>query len=175
MPRTAILAAGYRPGARTGVFAGGWGFAAEAFQPQAIAAPPDRLEILARRVLAGRLEIRSLTHAVIALTTLGDRPAGEYLQDMLWNAFQVPVFEQIRGPRRECVAWECEAHAGLHLRHRHYVQNGSLLLECAGEWLPAGIEAQVDTERCPCGHSAPRLVVPAGQRKALLPDAMLLT
>lgn len=171
--RTAILAPGYRPNGRVRVF-DGWSPAAAAFQPQAIAAPPATLEVLARRKLDGRLDLPSLTHAVIALTPLGDHLVTESLRELFWRAFQVPLFEQLRGPRLECLAWECDAHAGLHLRHGHYVQNRTLLLECGGEWLPAGHGAEIVEPRCPCGHATPRLAA-AATRRLSQPDVMILT
>lgn len=171
-PRTAILSPGYRPSRRLRVF-DGWSPAAAAFQPQAIAAPPATLEVLARRKLDGRLNLPSLTHALIALTPLGDPLVPDSLRDLFWRAFQVPLFEQLRGPRLESLAWECDAHAGLHLRHGHYVQNGTLLLECGGEWLPAGHGTEIMEHRCPCGHATPRLAASATRMSQ--PDVMILT
>ena len=73
------------------------------------------------------------SHALVVLTREGEALLTEDDRDLLWNRFQVPVFEQVMTREGELLAWECEAHDGFHL---------------AGE---KGMEC------CDCGHSARRV------------------
>ena len=68
-------------------------------------------------------------------------PVPPALRDLLWNTFGVPVFEQYLGPNLELLAFECEAHDGLHLANAGVHDPG-----CA-----------LRTELCACGNPTPRL------------------
>jgi hypothetical protein len=89
----------------------------------------------------------SLSHAVIILHRTEDlRLTGLLLSNQeqrqrLWQAFRVPVFEQIVGENGALLAAECEAHAGLHIE--------SSKLDLAG--------LSVEKAPCGCGRSAPRI------------------
>ena len=117
VPRTAVLAGffrqpGFRPNDRVRVFPGGWSEEVAAFAPAAIAAT---------------------------------RPGGPLLsasdRERLWQAFHVPVFEQIIGPNGELLAAECEAHDGLHVEVPGLSLDGYRL----------------EVAQCGCGRAAPRL------------------
>ncbi len=105
------------------------------------------------KVLAGTLpELLNLQamlrveHAVIVFSGAPEGFVGQGERDLLWKAFQVPVFEQHFGADGELVGWECEAHDGLHLAK-----------ENAATEFPVSSRKIVETE-CDCGRSGPRLV-----------------
>jgi len=122
------------------VFREGWGIAAAEYAPAAIAGTCEQL----RELTPWR--IPSLTHAVIVLA----RPDGKRLSDLdrdrLWRAFQVPVFEQIVALSGELLAFECEAHDGLHVESPDLPLDGETLF----------------VEPCPCGRKTPRIGVVEG-------------
>jgi hypothetical protein len=130
-PRTAILARGFQETSTVRVFPYGWNDRAERFRPTSVAGAPEQLRKLTLK------NIR-LDHAVIAFTYEGQSGISHEDRELFWNAFGVPVFEQILGLRNELLAMECDAHCGLH------VVNG-----CADLHLERGV--------CACGSSAPRL------------------
>ncbi len=144
VPKTAVLVPWFRSNGTVRVFARGWTEEAAAFRPCAVAATPEQLEALA----ASR--IPSLSHAVIALTRPGEPRLSEALRDRFWDAFRVPVFEQIIGEGGELLAAECEAHDGLHIE---------------SEQQPLD-QMKVDESPCACGRKTPRLV-PADPRETL--------
>ncbi len=130
-PRTAILARGFQETSAVRVFPSGWNERAERFGPTSVAGAPEQLRKLALKTV--RLE-----HAVIAFMYAGQAALSQQDRELFWNAFGVPVFEQVLGPRNELLAMECDAHSGLH------VVNG-----CGDLQLERGV--------CACGSSAPRL------------------
>jgi hypothetical protein len=60
----------------------------------------------------------------------------------LWQAFRVPVFEQIIGRAGELLAAECDAHDGLHVL--------SPKLDVEGK--------RIDVSPCACGRKTSRLM-----------------
>jgi hypothetical protein len=136
VPRTAVLAAGFRETKQVRVFPHGWDSRVERFNPASIAAPYE--ELLRISTLGVKLQ-----HSVIALTRDGDPGLSYDDRDLLWRALGVPVFEQRLGPRNELLAMECDAHAGLH------VVNGFST-------------DRLEREVCACGSRIPRL--PRGPR-----------
>jgi hypothetical protein len=139
-PRVAVLVSWFKAKDPVRVFPHGWCREAEEFAPQAIAATKEQLLQLA----ALRLEI---SHALIALTKPGEPLLTSAERDQLWRAFSVPVFEQLVNDNGDLLAAECEAHQGLHL----------CVTELSGYAL--------DSDPCPCGSRAPRLIPrkPAGR------------
>ena len=139
-PRTAVLAAcfrqpRFRPNYPVRVFPEGWSEEVAKFAPAALAASREQLLGLA----AGQPP--RLTHAVIALESRGDPLLSPAERAWLWRVFRVPAFEQIIEPDGELLAFECEAHDGLHI-------------EIPGlNWDGYGVEASL----CGCGRTTPRL------------------
>jgi hypothetical protein len=132
MPRTAILAPGFRETKLSRVFPAGWNEAASRFQPTSIAGPPDQLRRLARGSVLPR-------HSVVVFSYEGQEErltAAD--RELFWKTFGVPVFEELLSAGNELIAMECDAHNGLHL---------------VGDFqnLKAGIST------CPCGNPAPRM------------------
>jgi hypothetical protein len=117
------------------VFEGGWDADAEAYQPAAIAGTWHQLESLLAHTTA------SPTHALIVLARRLDLLLTMEQRKQLWQAFRVPVFEQIIGGNGALLAAECEAHAGLHIE--------SSKLEVAGLSVESGL--------CGCGRTTARI------------------
>ena len=90
-----------------------------------------------------RARAASTTHSVIVLWRAGEALLSSEQRDRLWDAFHVPVFEQIIGDRGELLAAECEAHDGLHLESQSF--------------RPAGLP--LETAPCGCGRKTPRFMV----------------
>ena len=136
-PRTAVLSALFRSNGAIRVFQDPAGILA--FEPEAMAGTLAQIELLARAV--------KLTHAVIVFRSETEPGLTEAEHDRLWRAFRVPAFEQIIAPDGTLRAWECEAHAGLHIE-----------TDFSSE------DREIDRTRCACGRSTARLVTPAGVR-----------
>lgn len=131
MPRTAILALGFRETKMVRVFPFGWNKAADRFQPASIAGPAEQLRQLVRQGVSPQ-------HSVVVFSYDGQEGLTASDRDLFWKAFGVPVFEQLLNPSNVVLAMECDAHDGMHL---------------VGDFgnLRAGRSA------CPCGNPAPRL------------------
>lgn len=126
------------------VFESGWNEQVAAFGPAALAATPVQLESLYTT------SIPSLRNAIIALI-LPDQPRlAEEVRDALWRAFRVPVFEQKIDESCLLLAFECEAHDGLHLEDLSLQpQEGEIVVV-----IPCG-----------CGRMTPRLTLAAKVEK----------
>jgi len=120
--------------------------ALRSYAPEALVAPLDVVLSLADQKNRGLVDLGSLNAAVVVLTSLNDSPLTDDHRDLLWQAFGVPVFEQLRGWDGVVMARECEVHDGLHLDLNN---DGS----AAGVDLPE----QIVSERCECGLETPRL------------------
>jgi hypothetical protein len=109
---------------------------------------------------------------MVVRTTLGELPLGDADRDRLWCAFGLPVYHQIRGFDGELLAWECEAHCGLHLNAEAAVAEtrGSELVLTSLDGLrypllriASGFRAEPGETPCACGEAGWRL----SQRKAV--------
>jgi hypothetical protein len=116
-----------------------WSEDAAKFVPQAIAADLPQLEALAGVV--------SVTHSIIVFRDEEEPRLTQGERDRLWQAFRVPVFEQMIGEDGTLLAGECEAHNGLHIESSRF---------SAGD-------REIDATPCGCGRTEPRLVSPAAQ------------
>jgi hypothetical protein len=119
------------------------------YAPEALVAPLDLALSLADRKRRGILTLPSVSTAIVVLTSCEDSPLTDDHRDLLWRAWGVPVFEQLRGPDGTVIARECEVHDGLHI----------VLLQ---DQLPRGVvtnaaELEIVSEVCECGMETPRL------------------
>jgi len=142
VPRCAVLVAGFRSRAPVRVFSDGWSEDAARFEPQAIAATLAQLEALAGVV--------RLSHAVIVFRREFEPRVNDAERDCLWNAFRVPVFEQMIAADCTLLAAECEAHDGLH------IESSKLAIG----------DRDIDRSVCACGRATPRLIG-SGRMEAL--------
>lgn len=106
------------------------------------------------------------THGVIAFTRPGGKPLDEAVRRQLWEAFEVPVFEQLEWPGGALLAEECEAHSSLHVCARNLridrakdgetilartTPDGHHVLRLAAGWV------WEETSVCACGEMGLRL------------------
>jgi hypothetical protein len=175
--RTAVLASGFQETETVRCFPYQPFEELAGYQPESLAGPVQRLCRLAEAVSSRQIEMDSLRHAVIAFTGLKHGCLKDAQRDLLWGAFQVPVYEQFRGFSQELLAWECEAREGLHIRGDNAIfecdASGRLLVTCIGctEYsllrMRTDLEARIETAPCGCGQPGVRL---AGLRAAAQPD-----
>lgn len=138
------------------------------FEPDLIAAP---LNVLLRWAHAEGRVARALPRvhrAIIAFVGTEDGALPDGARDLLWRTFEVPVFEQRIGADGSVLAWECEAHDGLHLVEQNVVLeqglNRELILTSLTDRcypvlrLIAGVAGTIDAEPCGCGQPGLRLV-----------------
>jgi len=111
------------------------------WRPDALVAPLDLVLTLADQKQRGSFELPDLSTAIVVLTRTEDSPLADHHRDLLWYAFAVPVFEQLRDGDGNIAAVECEVHDGLHL--------------CHGQSLTPEGELVVDP--CPCGLESARV------------------
>jgi hypothetical protein len=129
--------------------------------------------------LRGLFDLPSLSTALVVLTRLDDSPLADHHRDLLWQAFRVPVFEQVRGWDGTVIARECEVHDGLHVAESSVIpqlDNDELLItkadtseECLVP-IRTGFAAEIITGHCDCGTETPRLrnLMQAGRQTAAL-------
>jgi hypothetical protein len=138
-----LIEAGFRPGANMCECAIDdlpW---LRVWAPEALVLPLGVALSLANRKQLGLFDLPSLNTAIVVLTSFDDSPLAARHRDLLWRAFGVPVFEQLRGSDGAVIASECEVHDGLHMI----------------ESLP-GTRGEVVTDHCACGAETPRLRSP---------------
>lgn len=171
-PRTAVLAEGFRPGRRLRVFPNGLGRRLTWFRPQAVAGPLEKLGKLAEMLRSGALKIPPLTHAVIVFVRVDQAPLSEEDRERLWRCYQVPVYQQLLGFSGELLAWECEAHQGLHvvpeaaLFENHLVHGrprllATSLVDLAHPMLRlvSACQGHLTHSLCGCGQAGERLML----------------
>jgi hypothetical protein len=167
--RTAVLATGFAEQENIRQFAYQYWDELEDYEPESLAGPVHKLLQLADAAIAGRFRLPSLRTAVIAFTGLKHGCLQQSERDRLWRAFQIPAFEQFRGFTQELLAWECEAHDGLHVHEDNAIfetasREKELLLTCLAcdEYslvrLGTRMTARIATSPCGCGEPAPRLM-----------------
>jgi hypothetical protein len=88
-------------------------------------------------------------------------------RDGLWHRHGVPMFEHLAGMDGQLLAWECEAHRGLHIVEENTVFesiDGELLLTSLTDLLQPTLQmrtgwlAKIDSEPCDCGRAGRRLL-----------------
>jgi hypothetical protein len=120
-----------------------------ALAPEAIAAPLHRALDLAEARMKGLADLSSLSFALVVLTDVSGAPLDERQRDLLWKAFRVPVFEQLRDWDGDVMARECETHNGLHL-----MAGVDARIEQGELWVDGrqtGLTGSITQELCECG------------------------
>jgi hypothetical protein len=108
--------------------------------PEVLVLPLDLALSLADRKQRGLFDLPSLNTAIVVLTSIDDSPLADHHRDLLWRAFGLPVFEQLRASDGAVIASECEVHDGLHI------------IESRPD-----LKGEVVTDHCACGAETPRL------------------
>jgi phenylacetate-coenzyme A ligase PaaK-like adenylate-forming protein len=150
------------------MFHPGWIEQIRQFGPEAIAAPVSVLKRLAASAsYKGRSSFPTLTRAIVAFTGIEHGALSTSDRNMLWQAFEVPIFEQCLAPDGSLLAWECEAHEGLHtVEENAIVERNSrsklILTSLTDHRHPAirvitPLTASFHEGTCGCGQSGPRI------------------
>jgi phenylacetate-coenzyme A ligase PaaK-like adenylate-forming protein len=145
------------------------------YVPEALVLPLQLALTLSDQKHRGLIELPALKTAIVILTSLDDAPLGSHHRDLIWRAFAVPVFEQLRGWGGAVLARECEVHDGLHID-----ENAAIFQIHAGELIATqltafedpilrvrtGWTAELVREHCECGAETARLrnLLPAPER-----------
>jgi hypothetical protein len=140
--RIALLDAGFRAGPNMCEFSIEELPMLRLWRPEALVLPLSLALSLADQKQRGLFDLPGLNTAIVVLTSIEDSPLADHHRSLLWSAFGVPVFEQLRGPDGSVVASECEVHDGLHIEK------------------PAAafsLSDEIVTDHCPCGSETPRL------------------
>ena len=82
----------------------------------------------------------------------------EHERDLVWQAFQVPVFGVLLGARGRALAFECEAQDGLHMTVNCLAGAGWATFFEEGERPTCTVTASVHSDLCECGRPGHRLV-----------------
>ncbi len=129
------------------------------YAPDALALPLNAALALADRTLRGVVSLPSLQLAIVVFSSVdrsGVGPVSNYHRDLLWKAFGLPVFEQLRGWDGRVMARECEVHDGLHFDAsfvRAELDRGELLVT----GIATGIAAEIVIGQCDGGLETPRI------------------
>ncbi len=166
--RVAVLGAGFEESGPVRVFRYDSPQELAEYGPDAIAGPMDRIRKTALDVRAGRLKLPALERAVVVFTGLRDGMLEPGDRELFWQAFRVPVYEQLQGFHREALATECDAHEGLHVEtsnalfeldsEEHLLLTGLACSAYAVVRLVTGFSARVEEGLCGCGWTGPRLL-----------------
>jgi hypothetical protein len=175
--RIALLEGGFHPRPNIREFAAADLERLAPYEPEALVCPLDLALSLADRKERGLFTLPSLSVALVVLTRLDDSPLAGHHRDLLWQAFRVPVFEQVLGWDGTVIARECEVHDGLHVAesvaipHLHDDELLVTQLTVFDEPLirvRTGLAAEIVTGHCECGSETPRLrnLIPMAQKAA---------
>jgi len=167
-PKTAILMAGFQPASGIKVMTQNWSQGLKRFGASALAAPVGVLRSLAEAVETGEQDAPSLRHFVVSFTGGEQGELAEDDRERFWRVFQVPVFEQRLGFDGRVIAYECEAHDGLHIvPERAAIEetaHSELLLTSLTDLrhptLRVGtrLAGSIRHDCCDCGNAASRLI-----------------
>jgi hypothetical protein len=113
------------------------------YRPQAFAGTLEQLRAAANAIGPEALATFE-TRAVVVFTAAGSPLLTTAERDQLWSTFEAPAFEQCISARGELMASECEAHEGLHIQS---IFDPDLLANVS-----------LETRRCGCGETSPRIV-----------------
>jgi hypothetical protein len=126
------------------------------YEPEVLVLPLSTAISYADQRLRGRLELPSLRVAIVVLSSIDDAPIADHHRDLLWEAFGLPVFEQLLGWDGRVIARECEVHDGLHFDASAVaaeLDGGELIVM----GMPTGLTAEIVGDHCECGAETPRL------------------
>jgi len=141
--RVALLEEGFRTDANVRTCSPGDMVWLRSYAPEALVAPLDLALSLADKKRRGILDLPSVRTAIVVLTSCEDSPLADDYRDLLWQAWGVPIFEQLRGPDGTVIARECEVHDGLHIVGDNVAHNSA--------------ELEIVNGVCECGAETPRL------------------
>lgn len=168
-PKTAVLMSGFeQTSAVKAISQNHWAQGLKRFGASALAAPISVLREMAAAIDRGQQEVHALKHFVVSFTGGDYGELREEDREQFWRVFQVPVFEQRLGFDGRVVAYECEAHDGLHVMPERAAFEETAetellmtsLTDLRYPTLRVGtrMARSIDHECCGCGNAAPRLI-----------------
>ena len=164
--RIAVLEGGFLPDRNLRGFAIADMTGLRNYAPEALVLPLGLALSLADQKQRGLLKVPNLTTAVVVLTSLSDSPFEDHHRGLLWRAFRVPVFEQLRGWDGAIIARECEVHDGMHIDEAaailHLHEDELLATQLTTFTEPivrarTGLTGEIETANCECALETPRL------------------
>lgn len=141
MPRVAVLGWHFAPARNLRCLPQWNAKQLEACRPEALAASPAELLLVAALRRDGALRLPALDYPLVALLRENETPLAESQLDELYTLFGLPVHQQIRNSEGRLLAYDCLAGSGFHIARE-------------GVSLPGMTPAP---EICACGDPAPRL------------------
>ena len=159
--RVALLEEGFRTDANVRTCSPDDIVRLRSYAPEALVAPLDLALSLADRKRRGILDLPSVRTAIVVFTSFEDSPLVDDYRDLLWRAWGVPVFEQLRGPDGTIIARECEVHDGLHM----VTPQDELLHGVATN----AADLEIVNGVCECGAETPRLRRPTLSSRESVP------
>jgi phenylacetate-coenzyme A ligase PaaK-like adenylate-forming protein len=138
------------------------------FPFEAIAGSAAALREYGRRLNRGEewLPLRCLR--VIVRSTPITGLLSDVDRDILWAAFELPVFEHLIGVEGERLAWECDAHYGLHLAEDQGIfesfEDELVVTSLAAVNFPVlrlrtGLRGVINRQTCDCGQPGARFLL----------------
>jgi hypothetical protein len=169
--RTAVLMDGFRRGGGVKIFPGIQRKKLARFKPDTLAGPVSVLRKLAEGAEDRGAWVPRLSHSVLAFNIPLQGFLSDEARELFWRVFQVPVFGQFLGLDGELLAWECEAHNGLHIQTEnaifetqdHEGEPELLVTSLVNLRYPTlrfatGLTATIQLSTCGCGQTVPRLM-----------------
>jgi hypothetical protein len=148
------------------------------FRANVVAGPFSALERLADDVQRGATGLAAAVRRITVHSRVDRELLRDAERDLLWRAFRLPVFEEVRGLDNELLAWECDAHAGLHVDAECAIAEASglggggelVLTSLAGLHYPmlrmlSGLVGRCTGGMCECGERSNRVIFPPRLRK----------
>ncbi len=172
VPRTAVLMEGFQEIEGVQVFGGLRRRKLARFRPNILAGPVCALRAIAEGAEDRGACVPRVSHAVIAFTLPLHGFLSEEARHLFWRVFEVPVFSQLIGFEGEMLAWECEAHEGLHIESENavfeldqrddgdaeLVMTSLVNLRTPVLRLGTGLTGTIEQSACGCGLRGPRLL-----------------
>ena len=167
-PKTAVLMPGFEQTSTVKTIARNWTQSLRRFGASALAAPISVLREMAATIELGQQEAHPLKHFVVSFTDGDYGELREKDREQFWSVFQVPVFEQRVGFDGRVVAYECEAHDGLHVMPEsaafEETAEAELLMTSLTDLrypmlrVGTSMVRSIEHECCGCGNADPRLI-----------------
>jgi hypothetical protein len=161
-----VVGAPLDAGGRTSVLAAAKWQRLHLSRTRLLAATPPVLRQVVACTEARLMALPKLTDAIVVLNSVESGLLHPGEREMLWQCFGVPVYSQWLGLEGELLAWECEAHQGMHWNRNamdldyedgQFLVTSLLARKRITRRLETGWNGEIDTTPCLCGESSPRI------------------
>ncbi|HXI38836.1 MAG TPA: hypothetical protein VNH83_02610 [Bryobacteraceae bacterium] len=168
IPKTAVLMRGFQQTSAVKMVSRNLMQGLKSLEATALAAPVSVLREMAAAIELGQQEVHALKHFIVSFTGGNEGELREEDREQFWRVFQVPVFEQRVGFDGRVVAYECDAHDGLHVMpesaaFEETAETELLMTSLTDLRYPTlrvgtRMAHSIESECCGCGNAAPRLI-----------------